>query len=174
MRLRDTVRPPKRFEAEEEYFVPRSKRRRSTQGGSQNQPTCVEFNPDLPPAAFPTLDKPRVDGGTHGDGENKQDASSQITGSQQREGVLNKDNGNGKEKARIDLDEIPIDEIENRIASNDYLNPIYARNMALLATYPEVGRFRDMEDSDPDEVMTEAPAATGVAEVSRSLSGEGS
>ncbi|KAL5364043.1 hypothetical protein BJX96DRAFT_187521 [Aspergillus floccosus] len=58
MRLRDSVRPPERYKADEFYapFTPKSARERS----SQPVPTYVDYNQNLPPAAFPTLDRPRA------------------------------------------------------------------------------------------------------------------
>lgn len=58
MRLRNTIRPPERYKAEEFYapFTPRSARDRS----GQRVPAYVDYDPNLPPAAFPTLDRPRA------------------------------------------------------------------------------------------------------------------
>lgn len=58
MRLRDSVRPPERYKAEEfsAPFTPKSTQERQ----GQHVPAYVDYNPNLPPAAFPTLDKPQA------------------------------------------------------------------------------------------------------------------
>lgn len=49
-----------------------------------------------------------------------------------------------------------MDEFENYVASNNELNPVYTSNMAIMRTVEE-NPYKDMEDSDSDEVIEDMP-----------------
>lgn len=85
------------------------------------RPKIVEYNPNLPPAPFPTLDKPRPSGVNktgqssqpgHLDNVNVNDGSRRAFG----QGVSN----NGQY-------------LENYLASNNDRNPTYTRNVQIMA-----------------------------------------
>ncbi|KAK1146470.1 hypothetical protein N8T08_002899 [Aspergillus melleus] len=132
MKLRSTVRPPKRLYSEE-YESPYSGVNLRRTPKAIERPPINEFNPNLPPAAFPTLDRPRPPGSSDASFDNCED--------------------NFEEE--VDLEDLTFTEIENLKANNGPLNPIYVRNMELMVN---AGRssphmdYLDMQDSDGDEL----------------------
>lgn len=153
MRLRDNIHPPQRFNSELLYTPAfRGSRRKAR---SREPPPYIDYNPNLPPAAFPTLDILREpDKYDHGNIR-----QSLIKGELQRNGNLNGNYGsNGQDEERgVEFEDLPIDSIENDIASNGNLNPVYVRNMAIMARAGQSSSDidLDMEDSDPDDVMAD-------------------
>ncbi|RMJ26373.1 hypothetical protein PHISP_02753 [Aspergillus sp. HF37] len=159
MRLRDSIRPPQRFNHEE--LVTLGSQQPVRQASSQLRPRQVDFNPNLPAAAFPTLERSRAGEENRDDSNNN--ASVQHAGEWgrpgqdvQRRSSQNEDGTTDKEM-RVEFEDLPIDAIENKIASNGDLNPVYARNMAIMAN-PVGNPYKDMEDSDQDDVMADIPA----------------
>ncbi|PLB43552.1 hypothetical protein P170DRAFT_480522 [Aspergillus steynii IBT 23096] len=126
MRLRSSIRPPKRFNSED-YEAPFSQVSLRRPQKDIERPPIIEFNPNLPPAAFPTLDKPRVPGSNDGNIDTPQDDLD----------------------SEVDFDDITFAEIENLKASNGPLNPIYVRNMNLMANAgrPSSHTDHDVEDT---------------------------
>ena len=110
----------------------------------------VEFDPSLPPAAFPTLDIQRERRsshakGIHGRGILSTNDSSRVLSGSCRGGQ----NGDGAE--RVDFQGIPLDHLENYVASNGEHNPVYVGNMAILGALKGNSTSsleKEMEDSD--------------------------
>lgn len=110
----------------------------------------IEYDPTLPPAAFPTVDIQRERRASyarsiHGRESLPSSGSSQMRGSGRRGGR----DGDGREQ--VDFQGIPLDELENYAASNSELNPVYTSNMAILGSLKEDSSSsleREMEDSD--------------------------
>lgn len=151
MQLRGAVKAPRRLENETAYEeIPRVARR--TRGRMTRR--CVDYNPNLPPAAFPTLEKPRL----------SQEHDNESTG---QDGTTIPDNkrapvtpvhnhnaynlGDNIKMAERDLAGIPSDSLESSIASNGDLNPIYQKNMMKMANAGDAPAiYEDMDDSDSE------------------------
>ncbi|KAL1969408.1 hypothetical protein VTN77DRAFT_8846 [Rasamsonia byssochlamydoides] len=134
MRLRESVRPPQRYDAE---FVYQPTTRRGPRSSSARN--YVEYNPNLPPAAFPTLDKPRPV------------INSQSQQSQGRKTDWDGDVDMEDDNDNDELRHISIHDIDNYAASNGPQNPIYARNMAKLDQISrESSQDSDMSESQGD------------------------
>src|SRR6267378_2460313 len=58
MRLRDTIKRPHTCESESIY-LPKSQRGLRSSNLSPEFPHFIDYDPDLPPAVFPTLNEPR-------------------------------------------------------------------------------------------------------------------
>lgn len=129
MRLRDSIRPPKRFNSEE-FETPYSEINLRRPNITTEKPHIIEYNPNHPPAAFPTLDRPRVPGSND-------------------ENIANNQDENDSE---VDFEDISFDDIDNLQASNGPLNPIYVRNMNLMADAGGASSHADpiMQDTDLD------------------------
>ncbi|KAI9366979.1 hypothetical protein BJX61DRAFT_547957 [Aspergillus egyptiacus] len=172
MKLRSVVRPPKRLE-EEQSYLPASKRKLRDETEEVIRPPIIEFNPNLPPAAFPTLDfgtpTPRVDTQEETndcqDGGGLQDGNERATkrASLDLLGLLMKNPGTQMEDpVTAEMEDIPMDVLENIIASNGDLNPLYVSNMARMAAAGDCASpgDLDMEDSDRDEEIQDSPSVT--------------
>lgn len=111
------------------------------------RPKTVEYNPNLPPAPFPTLDKP-VPRGENGTGE-----SSHLR------------NVNGRESKRARRADISSNGpyLENLLASNNCQNQTYTRNMQVM----EHARNND-PNNDP-EYMTSENEGEGLGVSSKRL-----
>lgn len=136
MRLRETIRPPERY-ASELFYQP-AVQRSLRNGRNSKAPNYIDFNPNHPPAAFPTLDKPRPTG------DPQTQKKSQDRQTEDQDGDIHMRDApvsrhGGAESGCVDadtvdeLDDISIDEIENYLASNGPQNPTYAKNMAIMA-----------------------------------------
>lgn len=150
MRLRESIRPPKRFDAED-FYTPDSYRPHR-QSAPNIRVQSVNFNPNLPPAAFPTLEWPRV----REIGKNaiqNQESDAQPMEEVKQTGQNNAKQATDKEsEGEVEFGHIPMDELENYVASNAELNPIYVRNMAIMEASEE-NPYKDMEDSDEETVV---------------------
>jgi hypothetical protein len=154
MKLRETIRPPERYASDAFYHAGanRGARRRST---NHPGPPIVEFDPNLPPAAFPTLSEPHSPGleGLRID-ENAPNIFDEVF-ARERE-------------ARFEASLHAFDHIlpshdepqntsstsfNNFLASNGPQNPIYAENMRILASCTEA-TDTSMSDSDGDVEIT--------------------
>ena len=157
MRLRGPVKASQRMENEgvNEASHNQQKQLRSK---SQDLSRYIDYNPNLPPAAFPTFDQPRVP-----DGHARQVQSIQTAGEGGR--ALSRRNSGSRNDLRkrnkvagVDLSGIPDDVLGNCIASNGDLNPIYVKNMSIMARAsqsPSSFVHREMEDSDTNDAMVD-------------------
>lgn len=137
MKLRDSVRPPQRYDAE---FVYQPVTRRGQRSSSARN--YVDYNPNLPPAAFPTLDKPRPMNNSQS--QHVQDKKTD------QDGDVDMDD-DGDHDHHDELPHISNRDIDNYVASNGPQNPIYARNMARLEqANRESSLDSDMSDSQDD------------------------
>ncbi|KAJ5135434.1 uncharacterized protein N7515_004712 [Penicillium bovifimosum] len=183
MRLRNSVRAPARYgEFDEE---PRRSSLRNTNDDSfddsmeldesgrprslnkRPMPITVPFNPNLPPAAFPTLDNP---------GPNRGSTSSALRPSRQNRAVNESQNDSraGPRSPGTDegilvdavaptvMNEALLSQIEDHVASNNMDNPVYARNMNMAqTTRANIEGTEGMETSDSDsDESTFAPDVT--------------
>ncbi|RAL07184.1 uncharacterized protein BO97DRAFT_429559 [Aspergillus homomorphus CBS 101889] len=153
MRLRETIRPPGRLSEEAStYTTPRRTYRR---GSISSRVRCEAFNPNLPPAAFPTLDRPR-DPKPNTDAQNN---NADDYTSRKRSYNCMDTGSHGHPQPELvtetwaEVQEIPVELIDNLFASNGELNSVYRKNMAIMAgAGPERSPFEEsMEDSDTDE-----------------------
>ncbi|KKK12584.1 hypothetical protein AOCH_006124 [Aspergillus ochraceoroseus] len=153
MELRSTVHLPQRLNSDL-FYTPLSKRplRENREESSLRH---IDFNPNLPPAAFPTLERPRASESSHQQLEQAQ-VDRYTTRNKQRRSNNNQNNSCAKtqtqRESKLDLDEIPMDLIENYAANNADSNSIYVIKTAGMAATPH----KDMEDSDPEEVMVKS------------------
>ena len=139
----------------DESSHPQQKKHRSK---SQGLSRYIDYNQNLPPAAFPTLYQPRVP-----DGHARQAQTTQTvheggrTLSRRSSGSRN-DLRKRNKVAGADLSGISSDVLGNCIASNGDLNPIYVKNMSIMARAsqsPSSCVHREMEDSDTNDAMVD-------------------
>ncbi|KAJ5561633.1 hypothetical protein N7461_000394 [Penicillium sp. DV-2018c] len=158
MKLRSKIRAPVRYGEDEEERSRRTSLRKSTddtpddtselevlgkpRSQKRRRTNTVPFNPNLPPAAFPTLDRP----------EQKHDSTS-ITSSQR---PANSHVSSPPSSTEAPMNDVPLNELENHFASNNMDNPVYARNMNNMAqtTRADIEDTAAMETSDSDEWTT--------------------
>ncbi|EED21548.1 conserved hypothetical protein [Talaromyces stipitatus ATCC 10500] len=155
MRLRETIRAPSRYEDECELSPGVSRRRLPRRRRGMAEERCipyVDFNPNLPPAAFPTLDHPRPAG--QGPPSFTQPEPSHVPSSSTSSSSSDDADNAGSVADRHHLDafklycrDIPPEELDNFVASNGPQNPQYRRNMALLAREES----SDLEISEDDD-----------------------
>ena len=159
MRLRGPVKAGQRLENENavESSHPQQKQHRSK---SQDPSRYIDYNPNLPPAAFPTFDQPRI---PHGQAHQAQTITTAGEGgrtlSRRSRGSRN-DLRKRNKVAGMDLSGIPSDLLGNCIASNGDHNPIYVKNMGIMARAgqsPSSIVHREMEDSDTNDAIIDAP-----------------
>ncbi|PYH98577.1 hypothetical protein BO71DRAFT_309149, partial [Aspergillus ellipticus CBS 707.79] len=159
MRLRERIRLPERFN-QEQFLSPCSQRplRETKTPGPANY---VDFNPDLPPAAFPTLNDARPPPKDNGDTQDHEGENHQRIGDQElpREETDCVVEIRRDDCGHTDLANMSPEEIECMMASNGEHNPIYMRNMAIMAAAEDddtLSIFRDREYSDVDEAMADS------------------
>lgn len=169
MRLRSVIKPPSRYEDEtiegilvkkqqrpqkesEALEEPRETRYSSRRGRSLQIP-YIPFNPNLPPAAFPTLDHPRP--------ANEQNLGTKKQGQDQHQ--EEEDHGVyvlPRTKRSEDYSHVPLRDFDNFLASNGPQNPVWAANMRLMSRkIPSKGLHLDISDSDDDEPPAGEPPA---------------
>ncbi|KAL4781407.1 hypothetical protein BJX76DRAFT_359938 [Aspergillus varians] len=169
MQLRTTVRLPQRLN-QDLLDLPMSKRHLRSDY-KRRKPRYIDYNPNMPPAAFPTLDNLRTPPAADSRGVQR-DGHGEDTGGDLGEkenirksledlcSLMNPD-AQAQEQpstASARLEGIPTDQLDNCIASNGDLNPIWMSNMARIrATGQDAGEDMDMdmEDSDLDAMVTE-------------------
>lgn len=165
MRLRESIRPPQRFDSELFYQpVPQRSLREAKNPGSS--PSYIDYNPNLPPAAFPTLDKPRPAGET--DQKSRSQREPRQVKPDGGEHAIHSKTRDKKADFGVDYEDIPIDKLENYAASNGRLNPVYVKNMAVMAGLGQNSTLTgdDMDDSDPEDVKARNGSVPRAAEVS--------
>jgi hypothetical protein len=136
MELRETVRPPQRYDAEFIYTPARRRNLRRT-----SAPTYVDYNPNLPPAAFPTLDKPRP----VSDGQIEHSQSRKTD----RDGDVDMDNNDEENDGLDELQHIQIHDVDNYLASNGTQNSTYAKNIERL------GQIKRTSSHDSDTTWSQ-------------------
>lgn len=172
MKLRDSIRAPVRYGDGEapEILTTRSVLRiglddgdddnveLSDSGRPRPQKTCRSitkpFDPNMPPAAFPSLDRPhanpqvrrliiKMPQSRHHSGTDLPPPA--AAASQQKRRVT---------WGPTTVDKVPMDNLENHVASNNDSNPVYARNMAIMAGAALEDSF-DTSDEDEDTAMSD-------------------
>ncbi|KAK4861490.1 hypothetical protein LT330_003525 [Penicillium expansum] len=147
MRLRDSIRAPLRYGEDEDETPSRTSLRPGYDDSlddplelgesgrprpqKRRKPNTVPFNPDLPPAAFPSLSRPHPSRAStnsaqnHSVGDNQQNA-------QTSEVVLPLRNVGSMPTVPSPpsgIQRVPMDQLDNYVASNNMDNPMYARNV---------------------------------------------
>ncbi|ODM16724.1 hypothetical protein SI65_07689 [Aspergillus cristatus] len=177
MRLRGTVNAPQRLKDEAAYEEhPRQSLRRSRAPPPHQY---VDYNPNLPPAAFPTLDEPRVpekrDKKAFRQGNTTQRQDEPRREPQNRDSRIHNGSGRKSMKAEVDVKAAP-DKLQEGwvlvdgndrpisvswVASNGDCNPIYTRNMDMMAS-ADTPLHCDVEGSDYE--MDHSPDGGGIKE----------
>ncbi|KAJ5806628.1 uncharacterized protein N7503_004230 [Penicillium pulvis] len=128
--------------------------------------SIIDFDPNLPPAAFPTVEITKATLSTKTTMAICEYSAGSLSFSQRP----NQDDD--------DVDQATLNDIENHVASNNELNPVYLKNMAIMAgqvhdsvQYKNAGL--DFEDSDLDEPK-DASVVLGEKVNLRSLSSDDS
>lgn len=187
MRLRNSIRVPVRY-GEDDPDTPRQTSLRSgkedaldedyTETGASGNPrprkkrrtSHVQYDPSLPPAAFPTLDRPNSS--TTPRTFQPASRSHKVPKSLQANSTLlpprtpppRRDEARKPDSlGSSELGDVPIDQLENHLASNTMANPTYGRNVKLaymLRPGPPLSPddLRARLDSDDDQL----PDATQV------------
>lgn len=106
----------------------------------------IDFDPSLPPAVFPTIDITKTTVSTKRTMSVCEYSAGSLFFSQR----TNDDDDDD------DVNQATLNDMENHVASNNELNPVYLKNMAIMAgqvyggvSYKNAGL--DFEDSDLDE-----------------------
>ncbi|KAL4978443.1 hypothetical protein BDW66DRAFT_158238 [Aspergillus desertorum] len=159
MNLRKTIRLPQRF-SPDHFYGPMSQR--SLRGDDKKQPAYIDYNPDLPPAAFPTLDRPPASG--YGSDTQQKDNYVDRPEEASRRNIrrslddlcaLTNPEGQREASPTAHVRDIPLDQLENYMASNGVLNPIWVDNMARMAAAgKDADGDMDMEDTDLEGMVT--------------------
>ncbi|KAL4873778.1 hypothetical protein BDV12DRAFT_192220 [Aspergillus spectabilis] len=176
MQLRATVRLPQRLEQDSLYMPPSRLSLRGEKKTNTQTPRYIDYNPNLPPAAFPTLDRPRGPVSETQDGDNAAEETGgnkdmrrkakrrNTRASLDNLSMLTKSTPDQKEVfGTSSLEDIPVDELDNYMASNGEHNPVWASNMTRMASAGQDSMLEGMEDSDLDETMegaSESSSAT--------------
>ncbi|KAJ6075843.1 hypothetical protein N7499_007824 [Penicillium canescens] len=121
---------------------------------TKRKSTTKPFDPNMPPAAFPSLDRPHAkpqvrrliikmpQSRRHGGTDLPPPAAAAP-----------------EQKRRVTwcpttVDKVPMDNLENHVASNNDSNPVYVRNMAVMAGAALKDRF-DTSDENEDTAMSD-------------------
>ncbi|KAJ9243367.1 hypothetical protein DTO169E5_2949 [Paecilomyces variotii] len=153
MRLRDSVRPPQRLESELFYQpTPQRSLRRAT---TPARPPYIDFNPNLPPAAFPTLSTPRRPGEIQCQSRENDKRNKDRDGDIQMDDASSSPQRTPYRHADRELDDelegIPIEDMDNYLASNGIQNTVYNRNMVIMAESDhESSTSTAVDDMDED------------------------
>ncbi|KAL4752427.1 hypothetical protein BDW72DRAFT_211836 [Aspergillus terricola var. indicus] len=159
MNLRKTIRLPQHF-GPDHFYGPMSQR--SLRGDDRKKPAYIDYNPNLPPAAFPTLDRPRAARYGHNmhqrdDDEGRPNEASRRSNRRSLDDLCASVNPKGQREASptAHVKEIPLDQLDNYVASNGELNPIWVSNMARMAAAgKDTDGNMDMEDTDLEGTVT--------------------
>ncbi|QGA15280.1 hypothetical protein EYB26_002937 [Talaromyces marneffei] len=161
MRLRQTIRAPSRYEDECELSTgvsPRRlpRRRKAAAAVAEERAIAyVDYNPNQPPAAFPTLDHPLPAGQTY----HSPTTTASTSAAAAAAASANRATGDADHEAdghHLDAFDslyrgIPPAELDNFIASNGPQNPQYKRNMALPAREDDNFDFEISDDDDEQQ-----------------------
>lgn len=138
MRLRSHIRPPQRLVDEIQNGAAAAGSLR--QATSPPRPPFIDFNPNLPPAAFPTLSAPRPASsdanGPHAD-SNRPAATRHDEGRTGTGRIQGSGTGNcaktSNHRIGDELADVPMELLDNYAASNGDQNPTYRRNLTMMA-----------------------------------------
>ncbi|KAJ5181839.1 hypothetical protein N7449_011986 [Penicillium cf. viridicatum] len=173
MKLRDSIRAPVRY-GEDQYETPSQISLRHGYDDSfddsielgesgrprpqkRRRPNTVPFNPNMPPAAFPSLSRPQPGRDSTTSAQNRGVGDSQQH-MQTSDVALPLRNAGPKPTVPSPpsgIERVPTDQLDNYIASNNMDNPVYARNvnMARMTRVDAPPGTEDMvtsPDSDDD------------------------
>ncbi|KXG49089.1 uncharacterized protein PGRI_029590 [Penicillium griseofulvum] len=154
MKLRDSIRAPVRYGDDDDETPSRISRRHGQDGffddsvelgesgrprpQKRYRPNTVPFNPNLPPAAFPSLSRPHPgrdsttsaqNAGVENSQQNIQikdfafDSRNELSSSSLSSSTIS--------SSKPEIEGIPMDQLENHLASNNMDNPVYARNVKM-------------------------------------------
>ncbi|KAL4733911.1 hypothetical protein BDV11DRAFT_175266 [Aspergillus similis] len=159
MNLRETIRLPQHF-SPDHFYGPMSQR--SLRGDDKRKPAYIDYNPDLPPAAFPTLDRPRAaryghDMHQRDNDEHRPNKAGRRNNRRSLDDLYASVSPKGQREASPTayVREIPLDQLDNYVASNGELNPIWVSNMARMAAAgKDADGDMDMEDTDLEGTVT--------------------
>ncbi|KAJ5752857.1 hypothetical protein N7520_009774 [Penicillium odoratum] len=167
MKLRATIRAPSRYgESNEEsptaVLLQSMRRARGESTLIQNpdgstrlfqRKPNIEFDPNLPPAAFPTVDLNRPTGSMKvilkKSPNRRVDKSPSKTGRNVNFSLVPGDDD-------YEMENVSLNDMENYAASNTMLNPVYVKNMEVMTGKSKCGDTEEcadpvFEDSDLDE-----------------------
>jgi hypothetical protein len=171
MKLRDSIRAPVRYGEDEDETQRRASLRHtnddsfddSIELGESGQPrpqkrrrtNTVPFNPNLPPAAFPTLDRSQPGReSTSKTSRQKRAVNDNRTDSHASGDLLPPSTDGGMLVDSVvptGIDGVPLSQLENHIASNNMDNPVYARNVNMAQrTSADIEGTESMETSESD------------------------
>lgn len=172
MRLRSTIRPPKRYGDDEcelttHVFLRRSVTTTTAEADERLPIPFIDFVPNQRPAAFPTLDEPVPPGSNPPPAPQASSTSpSPSVSASAVDAAADVDDDHfdhayheleADEDKLLDISEyyreIAENEFDNFIASNGAQNPQYVRNMALLARE----ETSDLEISDDEDEQEQLP-----------------
>lgn len=181
MRLRDSIRAPLRY-GEDEYETPSRISLRHGYDDSfddsielgesgrprpqkRRRPNTVPFNPNLPPAAFPSLSRPQPgrDRTTSVQNRGIGDSQQNTPASEVAHPLRNAWSTSTVPSSLSGIEHVPIDQLDNHVASNNMDNPVYARNVN-MARMTRVDVPPGSEDivTSPDSDDGALPDATQV------------
>lgn len=151
----DSVEGPEEFAA---LPMPanRSGYRKTAQLRPVDSAPVRESYPEQPPAAFPSLTEPRPSNPGRGQTDRNGHLQDEVT------------NNEANERDEIGPQEwVPKGHIENYVASNSPLNPIYVKNMQIMAGSGDHDKkdLREFDDSDLDEPMDDSDKLNAIVSV---------
>lgn len=179
MKLRDRIRAPTRYGEDDDKTARRSSLRPGNESSDEEwkepvgssisrhrkrKRVSVPYDPTLPPAAFPSLDRPQS-GST--DQKPASDFnfpdSPEVSRANRARSLMvtlplrRSVQSNTDSLVSDELEHVPINQLDNHLASNNMDNPTYARNVKLVcATRPSASSsssgMRAHLDSDDDEL----------------------
>ncbi|KAL4809341.1 hypothetical protein BDV18DRAFT_157097 [Aspergillus unguis] len=137
MNLRRTIRLPQRLQQDQVYTPVSRPRERD----DKCKPRYIDFNPNLPPAAFPTLERPR-DLGRNGQGLHREgNTEDGHVGTAPRNARSLEDlplSTNAERQREVsptaEFDGVSLGQLDNYVASNGDLNPTWVSNMEKMAS----------------------------------------
>lgn len=185
MKLRDSIRVPVRYgesefdtldlgslrpgdgEANDEDWTEHGGSARS-RSRKRHKPNIVPYNPNLPPAAFPTIDRPHPrpapkapepQSGVQGSSHTERARDSRTEPRSVTLPIRCADARDVSSMGPGEWERVSKDRLENHLASNNMDNPTYARNVEFARNAsPNSDGLTTRLDSDDDEI----PDATQV------------
>lgn len=169
MRLRKSIRPPRRFDSEVSYQPVPQRSLRETDPETDSPictPPYIDFDPNAPPAAFPTLDMPVPASGMNKEVCANNEAPSTRASAEERTAcpwMRNQDvlcqsretEDGSRDRNAVDNEGPPIDQAENDAASEGTLDSFYLEIMSAMASSDRDSADADvsMDNSDLQKVQ---------------------